>query len=641
MELTNRSVRIIYVKDRGLLAADTSGRIHLLDENLNVVQSSPAIAGGQPIYAVQASKTWVVGKDRSGNILRWSLDTLDLTDVHYATTVCDPRLLIQGEQPTPKINRGIAVWNNYVYVNNGYMQLVVLNLDSFAVERIIPSPTGDAPIEWICTAHPEVHAISDKQGHLYFGNLDTMKFTNTLTLDQFNLHRVLYDEKHDRFWVTQDGGDRLPINVNNGIVIVSPDGITEQQIKFARDDVEFLVFTPGYDKAMAGGFDGMFVVFDNSQRDVRIERTITGFPHQLNDCALGPDENIYVLTQDGEILKFNYDGQCRRASFRRQAIWDIQWSVSDPDELICGTDDGTMALQVEVTSLGVPCVQLKTHHISGFGFTRRIVTLPDGYIGITRDCKVFRVSIDGHVRWHRELAPLLHTVSVSPDLMEVLVAADEGAFVLNLNDGTPIEMLILDNLPIWASAYIPSGTRVIANRHGTLCAFEPGNQSPKWRVELGGYPKRIYYQADTDSLFVVGGGGVREVATDGSGLKKEWNEVMENTCENVVLVDRTICAVTYGCQLLAYDYDSGELVGLIEDLPDFPKGLKALRKNDGTPVILVGGRGGYLGAYELNRERIDRATGALELLHMVYLPRPGMLRVPNLSVSTKGLLNPT
>lgn len=488
MEITNRTVRILYVKDRGLLASDSVGRIHLFDDDLNLIQSSPAVSNGQPIYAITVADKWVVGKDRMGNIMRWSLDTLDLIDYYDARTTCDSRLLMTDEEPTIKINRGITVWQNRVYVNNGYMQLVILDLDSFAVEKIIRSPSGDAPIEWICTDHPKVHAMSDKKGHLYLGNLETLEFSTVLQLDTLSLHRVLFDHKHNRFWVTQDSGNRQSINVNNGIVIVFPNGEIEQQIQFARDDVEFLVFSLDYDKAIAGGFDGQLVIIDNSQREVKIEKTITGFTHQLSDCMIGPKGQIYVLTLDGEILRIDENGRCHRAPFRRQAIWDIQASLDNPQALFCATDDGVMVVEVVLTPRGESHIQLREHHLSGFGFTRRIVPLPDGYIGITRDQEVFRTDKNGRLCWHRHLSPLLHTLSVTPTYAQVLIATDEGGFVLDAATEMQINHISTDDLPIWASSILPSGDYILGNRHGTICAFDPENNMPKWRVELEGYP---------------------------------------------------------------------------------------------------------------------------------------------------------
>src|SRR5213080_198677 len=80
MELTNRITRVLYLDGTGVLLADVVGRIHLLDTDLRLLRSSPVIDGGLPIHGLAADHRWVVGRDRGGTVLRWSLTELDLLD---------------------------------------------------------------------------------------------------------------------------------------------------------------------------------------------------------------------------------------------------------------------------------------------------------------------------------------------------------------------------------------------------------------------------------------------------------------------------------------------------------------------------------------------------------------------------------
>ncbi|MGH3345221.1 MAG: PQQ-binding-like beta-propeller repeat protein [Carbonactinosporaceae bacterium] len=613
MELTNRAVRIIYHDGLGLLVTDNAGRVHLLDDQLEVVRSSPVVSGGRPTYAVAVAGRWIVGKDLVGNIVRWSLDTLDLVDYLDAAATCDRATLLDGEEPSPVVNRGIAVWQNRVFVNNGYMQLLVLDLETFAIERIVPSVSGDVPIEWICTEHPQIHAVSDKEGHLFLGRLDSLDFPTVVEVDsKANLHRVRYDPRHDRFWVTQDSGDGEHADIANGVVIVHPDGTVADQLRFARDDVEFIEFSAGYRRAYVGGFDGMLQVFDNSAPELRVERTAGPFSHQLSDLAIGAGGQLYALSQDGEIVRLDPDGTPRaRAPFRRQCVWDIQPAVEDPRRLYCATDDGVAVVQVDDTPYG-PHLQPVGHHVSGYGFTRRVAAAPGGWIGITRDGLVYRADADGRRRWTHDLGCLPHTVAGSPDHSRALVSTNEGGVELDAATGEPVDRLGIDDLPLWACAYLPTGERVLATRNGLVCAFG-ADSGELWRSDLGGYPKRMRYERG--ALFVTGEHGVKEMAADGSGLRRSWSELVSNTCENVALLDGLVCAVSYSGQLLTYDYASGELLDLVEGLPDFPKGLTVLR-GTGQPHLVVGGRGGYLITL-----RPDK--GVFTRVRDTYLPRPG------------------
>jgi len=618
MELPNRPVRIVYVRDVGLIVSDVVGRLHLLDDDLHVIQSSPVVPGAGPAYAIAVAAPWVVTKDPYGNVSKWSLEAFAITDYLNGATLCDVSDLLEGEEPSPAIHRGIAVWRDRVYTNNGYMQFVVLHLDSFAVERIIPSPTGSfVPIEWICTEHPEIHAISDKDGRLFLGHLDTLSFPTLLRLDAgTNLHRVRYDRKWDRFWVTQDSGEDENYNVANGVVAVLPDGTVEDIARFARDDVEFLAFSPSYERAYSGGFDGVLHIFDNSERKLTIERSIEGFSHQLIDLVVAPDGLLFLLSQDGEIVKLTPDGDwIRRAPFRRQCVWDVQPSREDPATLYCATDDGVAVVDAGnlAEAAGVH-LRLAARHTPGYGFVRRIVPMPGGWIGITRDERVFRSDASGEILWYSELESRGHTVAVDSTDTRILVATNVGAIECDAATGAEVGRIEVDGLPIWCCTYMPNGGLALGTRNGQIWAFGPDG-GRRWMVETGEYPKRMWVQ--DGSVFVTGGGGLKEIPLDGSGIVRRWEELLNNTCENAVVLDDGVYIVTYGSQIGWFPYEATEMLGSVEHLLDFPKGLTVLRTADGVRFLVVGGRGGYLSTYRLGR------GGAPEKLHDLYLPRAG------------------
>jgi outer membrane protein assembly factor BamB len=622
MELTNRVVRILYLDGTGLIAADSVGRLHVLDGDLNLLRSSPALPSGRPAYGMAAAGNWIVTRDWTGHIARWDARTLDLVDYLDPAAACDPSALLEGESPSLNISRGMAIWNGRVYANNGFMQLVVLDLESFVAQDVVPSPTGDVPIEWICTEHPALHAISDKQGRLFLGHLDTLEFPTMVQVDsKANLHRVRYDARHDRFWVTQDSGDGEFADVANGVVIVRPDGVIADQLRFARDDVEFLEFSADQKMVYVGGFDGVLYVFDNSEPDLKIVRTIEPFSHQLSDFAVSPAGSAYVLTQDGEIVKLDADGIIqRRAPFRRQCVWDIQRTFEDASMLYCATDDGVVVVQVGTDSRGVPTLAPVSQQITGFGFTRRVVPIPGGWAGITRDRKLLCAGRDGQPRWQRDLGSHLHTLAAAPDGSRLLVAMNSGAIEVDAASGETVAHFQIDDMPLWSSAYLPSGERVLATRNGVFCAFGTDGREV-WRLHTQEYPKRMWFEQGL--LRACGENGVKAIAPDGSAVLQRWLEMMTNTCENGAWIGGCVCGVTYADQLLAYDEASGELVGLAENLPDFPKGLIGIEAAPGRPFVLVGGRGGYLSLYRLDTKSPTASTGVLAHVRDLYLPRAG------------------
>ncbi|MFE3737305.1 WD40 repeat domain-containing protein [Streptomyces sp. NPDC059134] len=635
MKPADRIVRIVHVEGVGLLASDTHGRVHLLDGRLRVVRSSPFVPQGRPLYGLAVADGWVIGKDRMGALFRWSLDTLELVDRLDPAAVCDPALLIPDERPSPVSSRGISIWKGKVHVTSGYhRQMLVVDLHTFTVLEIRPNICGTSPMEWACTEHPTRHAVSDKKGNLRFGSFDgDADFPDRVKLDDGNIHRVRYDARHDRFWATQDFGAGENADIANGVVVVNASGEKEDECLFARDDVEFVTFSPDHLRAYAGGFDGELHIFDNTERALRITRTVTGFSHQLSDLAVSADDGqVYVLCQDGEIVQLDADGTFVRAmGFPRQAVWDIQPSPEDPATLYCATDTGVTVVRIRETA-GGPMTEVTAEHPTGFGFTRRVAPVRSagrsGWLGVTRDHRVFRTDHTGHsdhtdhtdhdgqdgrgggrgggdggtgaaaLRWSAELPALPHTVAVSPDGARALVATNAGAVEVDTADGHLLDTFTVDGLPVWAAAYLPDGDRLLVTRNGVIVVLDRADASVRWRFDQGEYPKRLWIQSGR--AYLTGDGGVKELVV-GEGVVARWLKLLSNTVENAVVGDGLVIASSYGMQLAAYDYTTGAFLGLFEDLPDYPKALHLLHGADGAPYLLVGCRTGLLSLYRIER----------------------------------------
>lgn len=607
MHLPSRIVRIVPAPTGGLLAADVSGRIHLLDDDLRLVRSSSPVSDPHPLYALAVADGWVVTKDKMGGISRWALDTLALVDHLAAAELAEPSALVEGEEPSPTINRGLAVHDGRVYVNNGYLQLVVIDLERFTVLDIRESPSPDY-LECICLDRDDLHAVTDKKGRLFLGDITANRFPVQVRVDdRSNLHRVHWDPRHDRFWVTQDSGDGELGRISNGIITVDEQGHKTGSLMFATDDVEFVHFTSDFGHAWTGGFEGELHLLDNSEPELRIERTVARFEHNIIDFAIMPrDDRPAVLTQDGGLVVLDEQGHvAARAAFRRQCAWDLQPDPREPDRILVATDDGAAELRVERD--GARADQVHVRQVASYphdhGITRRLVPLDDGgWIGVTRWDVVLRCSADGGEVWSNALGSRLFTVAVSPDGTRVLVAANEGGIELSIEDGTPVDKIVLGNVPVWACAYADDGDRLLAGRDGVVHRID-GDGTVRWSTETGdgAYAKRLWFAGGR--LWCVGGGGLHELDPDTGRYLRGFSEFLENTVEDGVVVDGFVYACSYGQQLGVYvDPPPGEEIealGLLEPMPDFAKSLHAVRAADGTPNLLLGGRGGWIRTYRL------------------------------------------
>jgi outer membrane protein assembly factor BamB len=611
VELRNRVLRLLHCGELGILVTDVAGELHLLDEDLNLIRCSTSLPGGQPVYAVTATDRYVVTKDKRGGISRWALPSLDLLDHLDADQLCDPSTLMDGEEPSPTINRGIGVWQDKVYVNNGYLQLVIIDLPTFTVDRIVPSISGDY-LEWLSFDRPDLHAVTDKKGRLFLGDVAKLEFPVEVRVDdRSNVHRVRWDPRHQRFWLTQDSGLGDTDRISNGVVIVTEDGRITDSMLFATNDVEVVEFTPDYRWAYVGGFDNELHKFDNSTPELRIAQTVP-FEHNIIDIAVSPHSGrAFVLTQDGQIAAVDEDGTVvANAPFRRQCVWDLQSHPSRPDRILAATDEGVAELVVDTG--GAPdsaVVRVVAQHRHDLGLTKRVVPLDDGgWVGVTREDNAFRASSDGSLVWQVHFDNRLFTAAIDPTGTRVLIAANEGGVELDLPTGELMHKIQVGDVPVWAGAYTPNGDRLLGRRDGTVYRIEAGSDEVLWSAGTGddAYSKRLFF--DGDRLFVTGGGSVRELDPATGETWRVFEEVLENTAEDAVSIDGKVYIVTYGCQLGVFTDPAQpgpaqpELLGIIEPLPDFAKAIHPIRSADGTPYLLAAGRGGWLRTYRLDEE---------------------------------------
>jgi hypothetical protein len=615
VELRNRVLRILHLGETGILVTDVAGQLHLLDEDLNLVRSSSALPGGQPVYAVTTTDRYVITKDKRGGLSRWSLPSLDLLDHLDADALGDRSTLMPDEEPSPTINRGIGVWQDKVYVNNGYLQLVIIDLPTFQVERIVPS-MSHSYLEWLSFDRPDLHAITDKQGRLFLGNLERLDFPVEVRVDdRSNLHRARWDPRHDRFWITQDSGSGDTDRISNGIVTVTADGQLTESALFATDDVEAMEFTSDHRWAYVGGFDGELHKFDNSTRELRIVDTVR-FGHNIIDITIGPDSGrVFVLTQDGLISAVDGDGAfVAHAPFRRQCVWDLQSRPGQDGRILAGTDDGVAELVVDTDdSSDRAVVRLVAQHRHNLGLTRRVVPLDDGgWIGVTRDNNVFRATAEGTIDWQARFDTRLFTAAVDPTNTHVLVTANSGGLELDLLTGAVQHKIDVGDVPVWAGTYASNGDRLLGRRDGIVYRIAADSDQVLWSVGTGedAYSKRLFF--DEGRLFVTGGENVRELDPATGQTWRVFKELLDNTAEDAVSVDGRLYITTYGAQLGVFTDPAPagpaepELLGIVEPLPDFAKALHPVRAADGTSYLLVGGRGGWLRTYRLGAEGPSR-----------------------------------
>jgi hypothetical protein len=134
-----------------------------------------------------------------------------------------------------------------------------------------------------------------------------------------------------------------------------------------------------------------------------------------------------------------------------------------------------------------------------------------------------------------------------------------------------------------------------------------------FRMEYSGNTKRIAV-LDNGHVLINGNGDVKATEFDLEAKKvvKQWSAWQLNTCEDVCQLGDHVYTVTYGYQLNTYEYD-GKLVDCQFSPDDYPKAVYGSTTANGTPFLMVAGRGAYLSLYAVR-------DGIPEVAATMYLP---------------------
>ncbi|MGE7875461.1 WD40 repeat domain-containing protein [Streptomyces venezuelae] len=597
----NRLLRVMYVENKNfLIASDVSGRIHKFDLDLNLLQSSPSVTYNRPVNSLCCTEKYVFTKDRGGAIGKWDIETLAPLDFYDETLICNQEKLFEDEEPSLSPNRGIAYLNGRLYTNNGYGQMVVLDAETFEVVNIFESPSNTF-FDCICVENPDLHALSDVDGMLYIGNLETNDFPVQVKIDTNVVHGVVYDKRHDRFWTTQDGGlgeDKL---VRTGVTTIEKDGTGFNEYKISHEDNEFIQFDPEYKFLFVGGFNGEISIFDNTNKDFKLKRVIGPLEFQIIHAAVVSENQIYALLQTGELIHLDGTGsEVNRTHFNNRCVWILEPHPKDENLLYAGTDEGVNLIRYEAGRFKTVNIEQIDKHVHGFGIIKDVKPFPDGsYVGISRSGITFKADNTGTIQWYRQVLGVPRSIALNKEFNKCMVSTDEGTiWEFNTEDGNKIDSFYVDG-PAYACVYTLDGRRVVStDKNQMVYVYAPGSHEVLGSIQFSRRLKRMS-RGSNGEIFVTGGHGMIELDLKDYGVKKHFEEALISTKENGVLCNGHVYVGGYGYQLATYQYEDGEIIDLQEHLPDFSKAFAASVPSDEIPILLVGGRGGYINAYRI------------------------------------------
>ncbi len=602
MNMQNRLLRVVYSRTHDvLIGSDVKGRVHKFDPDLNLLQSSPVPTYDRPVNAICLTEKYVFTKDRFGAIGKWDLETLLPLDFWDGRLVCDRAGLLEDEEPSPSPNRAIAYLNGRLYTPNAYNQFVVLDAETFEILDIRPSPSKTY-VDCICVDAPDVQAVSDVVGNLFIGDLEKNDFPVQRRVDTGVVHGVVWDRRHDRFWTTQDGGLGEDRCVRTGVTTLEKDGSLFREFKLSHEDNEFIAAEPEGRYVFAGGFNGKIGVFDNTERDFKLERVIGPLDFQIISATVASKDQIYALLQTGDILKLDREGrELARTRFANRCVWTLEPHPSDASLLYAGTDAGVALLRYGPGRFESVRIEQLAHHALGLGIVKDVRPFPDGsFIGVSRKGWLFRADRDGRILWQRRVAGVPRGCAAGPGWDRALFSSDAGsAWELDARSGE-----VLDEIPVgspsYACVYAGDGRRVVTADAGQqVLVYAADSHEILGAVRGFKYRLKRIGRLSNGEIFVVGPDGFFELDLEAYAVRRSYGDFLVSTKENGVLCDGFLHVGGYGYQVGTYRHETGEIVDLKENLPDFTKAFAARVPEDGVPILLVGGRGGFVNAYRV------------------------------------------
>ncbi|MGZ4107357.1 MAG: WD40 repeat domain-containing protein, partial [Tumebacillaceae bacterium] len=585
MYLQNRLIRLIHAENKNvLIGSDVKGRLHMFDLELNLLASSPLTSYSRPINAIVATEKYVFTRDRLGAIGKWDLETLRPLDYYDDFYLRDDTDLMEEEEPSHSPARGIAYLNGKIYANNGYLQMVVLDAETFDVLEIRTMP-HEAFIDCINTERPELQAYALTSGQVYIGNLETGEFPKMVRADNASVHIIRYDKRHDRYWTSQDRGMGEGEWVSTGVTAFGVDGSDFQSYQVAYDDIEFLQFDQDYSHAYVGGFNGNIYVFDNTKRQLTLKRVLDRpLKHQIVNGVFLSEDQIYIVIQTGEVFRLNSKGEItHRADIYYNCIWTMEAHPEDESLVYAATDDGVQLIRYGTGKFKTVRLERVANHPHGFGLVKDVKVLPDGsYVAIGRMGMVFRANSEGNLIWYRPIQGITRSVGMSVDFTKCLVSTDDGIVQeLNVADGSLIDQFEM-GCPVYGAAYAVDGRRVLTISKGMNVHVYPADSKELLGQIPFGYRFKRLYRDKQGRLFISGDGFV-ELDLETYGKKGTYVEHLVNTKENGFVLTDSVHVVGYGYQMASYDYESGEILDLKEHMPDFSKALIGRVGEDGVP----------------------------------------------------------
>lgn len=570
--------------DDTLYACTNRGTVLRFDDSLQIAASSSPIYNVGILTAITGDGGFLYAREISGKLLRWKKQTLAFDRMADLNFWSSPDVAT-----FPNVSHNLFLYQDHLYVSMPTGQI-----GKFRKDLVFQSQTessSKALIESVETSQTP-HLAVDFSGIIYSGDVNK-NFVPLTRLSHGACHQMLYDKKHERYWVTDD------YHCGIGLFKIS-DPKKIQRLEFTNDDVEAISFNADHSQVLAACFDRYIYHFENAPTP-KVIKKIGPLKYQVTHVIWAKPDIAYAVTEAGQVYRCDIEtGDWIESHTGTNAVWDLQ---SDGDKTFWVAFEDGFVRKMALEEIDIQMVAEKN---LGLGMVRRISPYASGALALTATGHVVRLDPELNIVWHYETKPLLRDLAVVKD--QVLICGETGELTcLQAQTGKVVWIKNL-TLPLWAVSIDPLGEKfLVAHR---LCvrtdqASESSRQPSRFFIgdtksgeiaahkETFGNLKRFHWL--NDRQFLINGNG--DIATsvidrDSLQIVKSWSAWQLNTCESAILMKNLVLTTTYGYQLNTFDID-GDLLESAFPFEDYATSLLPI----GEDYFIAGGRGAFLALF--------------------------------------------
>jgi hypothetical protein len=500
------------------------------------------------------------------------------------------------EESLRSASHGLHVYENKIYAVTGNGRVAEVNPDSFHVERVL-DVNNESFTECFETSHPHQHVLSDFSGCLRKGHLSEGVFEMGVKIDNGPSHCVRWDSKFGRYWATAD---------NQGGFFLVDESLQHAALqKMTRDDVEWIVAEPTWNRVWVSCFDHHIYEYENKPVP-QLARSIGPFKFQVKQTEYASGK-LFVLLESGELLRLDaHTGETEAGlDFQGNCAWDFVADFDHPQRLWCALEDGSVRIVKLIEGDGSSVSISETNLFRyDFGRIRRIVSLGDGRGAacISTSGHVLRISDEGQIVWKLKTKGILRDISLSPQRDKISFVNEAGQFFEAKADTGDILHEQSFDVPLWAVCYLEDGRICVGSRRKKAFIFENDRTS---QMEFNTFENIKDITLSSEGHVVINGPGYVAVYDKCTlQILNSYHDGLITTCESVIIDAEDIYTCSYHVLINRFRPGTNETVTTWGDLPDFPKRIRFHSTPAGEKLLLVSGRGPYLSAYRRTEDGI-------------------------------------